>query len=505
MKQFKFIEWIGTPALVLVLSLSAAAGDLANAARSGDTARVRALLSAGADANDAQVDGTTALQWAARLNDLDMADDLIAAGADVQARNRYGVTAMNLAAINGSAPMIVRLLDAGANPNEIAVEGETVLMTAARTGSVDAVAELLAHGAIIDAREEWRGQTALMWAASQGHADVVDLLISNGADVNAQSGIREWERQRSAEPRAKWMPLGGLAPLTFASRDGCLDCLELLVSAGADIDFTDRDGVTPLVAAIANGHYDVAAKLLDLGADPMLVDTTGRSPLYAAVEFNTMPESNRPSPEVLGNETTSFELIEMLVAGGADVNVQLEQQIPYRTKLDRGNDTMLTTGATPLLRAAKAADVPVMLLLLENGADATLTTRSGINPLMASAGLGTRDSDSTGRYKTAAQMIEAIQLSLDAGLDINATNGRGQRAMHGAAIQGFDEVIRFLGQNGAEVDVADDNGMTPLDMALGLAGGFGFSGQDGVVRESTAAVIRDLLGSAPRSTSVQSQ
>jgi ankyrin repeat protein len=134
-----------------------------------------------------------------------------------------------------------------------------------------------------------------------------------------------------------------------------------------------------------------------------------------------------------------------------------------------------------------------MRLLVDNGADATLTTRNGINPLMAAAGLGTSDSDSIGRYKSEPEMIDAIQMMLDAGLDINAAERRGRTAVHGAALLGFDQVLRFLGEKGAAMDTADSNGVTPLDAALGRAGGFGFSGADGVVRESTAEVIQELL------------
>jgi ankyrin repeat protein len=479
--------------LALMLPIPATASDIADAARDGNTTGVLAFLSDDTDPNLAQTDGTTALHWAARNNDLTMAEALIQAGADTSARNRYGVTPMNLAATNGSSAMIERLLDGGASSNEVETEGETILMTAARAGSVGAVQLLLDRGAVVDAREEWRGQTALMWASSQGHSDVIIELIARGANPNAGSDIREWERQRTAEPRAKWMPRGGLAPITFASRDGCLDCLTPLVEGGAQVNTTDLDGITPLVAAIANGHYDVASKLLDLGADPNLSDNTGRAALYAAVDFNTMPESNRPAPEVIANDLTSFELIQKLVSMGADVNRQLERQIAYRTKLDRGNDTMLSTGTTPLVRAAKAADLSVMRLLVDNGADATLTTRNGINPLMAAAGLGTSDSDSIGRYKSEPEMIDAIQMMLDAGLDINAAERRGRTAVHGAALLGFDQVLRFLGEKGAAMDTADSNGVTPLDAALGRAGGFGFSGADGVVRESTAEVIQELL------------
>jgi ankyrin repeat protein len=156
---------------------------------------------------------------------------------------------------------------------------------------------------------------------------------------------------------------------------------------------------------------------------------------------------------------------------------------------------LLGTGTTPFLRAAKAGDVPAMSLLLEHGADATLAaTRNEITPLMAAAGVGTQEQDTTGRYKTQAQAIEAIQLLLDLGADVNATTADGRTALHGAALQGYDDVIKFLVAHGADLYAKDRKGFTPLDTALGRAGGFGFAGQEGVVRESTAALLRSLMG-----------
>ena len=67
---------------------------------------------------------------------------------------------------------------------------------------------LLDRGATIDARESWHGQTALMWAAAQRHPAMVRELVSRGADVNARSNLEKWERQTTAEPREKWLPLG---------------------------------------------------------------------------------------------------------------------------------------------------------------------------------------------------------------------------------------------------------------------------------------------------------
>ena len=404
---------------------------------------------------------------AVRADDLAKVNKLLAAGADAKAANRYGVTPLYLACQNANPAMIERLLKAGVDPNSVSTEGETALMTVARTGVVEAAKVLLDHGAKVDAREEWHGQTALMWAVDEQHPAMAKELIAHGADVNAVSNINKWERQVTSEPRDKWLPLGGLTPLLFAARQGCVECANVLLEGGAKINTTDPDGISPVLLAIINGHYDVAGFLLNKGADPNLADDTGRTALFSAVDFNTMPADNRPAPKVIDNQISSLDLIKLLLDKGANVNAQLKKQQPYRAKLDRGDDTMLTTGTTPLLRAAKAADIPAMRLLLAKGADPKLATRAGITPLMAAAGLGSKEEDSTGRFKTEEEAIEAIQLCLDAGVDINAANGQGQTALHAAALKGYDKVVQFLADHGANLSVKDRQGKTPLDAALG--------------------------------------
>jgi ankyrin repeat protein len=446
-----------------------------------------------ADLNAPEADGTTPLHWAVRAGDLAKVNKLLAAGADPKAANRYGITPLYLACQNADPAMIERLLKAGVDPNAVTTQGETALMTVARTGVVEAAKVLLDHGAKVDAREEWHGQTALMWAVNEQHAAMAKELIAHGADVNAVSNINKWERQKTAEPRDKWLPLGGLTPLLFAARQGCVDCEQVLLDGGAKINTADPDGISPVLIAIINGHYDAAAFLLNKGADPNLADDTGRTPLFSAVDFNTMPADNRPAPKVIDNQVSSLVLIKLLLDKGANVNAQLLKQQPYRAKLDRGDDTMLTTGTTPLLRAAKAADVPAMRLLLARGADPKLATRAGITPLMAAAGLGSKEEDSTGRFKTEAEAIEAIQLCLDAGVDINAANGQGQTALHAAALQGYDKVVEFLASHGANLAAKDRQGKTPLDEALGQGGGSGgFDGSRKDVHESTAELLKKL-------------
>jgi ankyrin repeat protein len=456
-----------------------------------------ALLERDGEATAMSADGTTALHWAVRFNDVPLAERLLAAGADASAANRYGVTPLYLAALNGSAAMIDRLLAAGADANEVGNEGETVLMTVAETGVVDAADVLLAQGADVNARENWHGQTALMWAAAEGHPDMVRRLIAAGAEIDAVSDVKEWERQTSDEPRAKWLPPGGFTALLYAAREGCTACVPVLAEAGANLDQTTAEDISGVVLALINGHYDTAVALLEAGTDPNLYDYTGRGALYAAADFNTMPMSNRPAPNVLPNEHSALDVMRLALEKGADVNAELERQAPYRSKIDRGNDTVLGTGTTALLRAAKSADVPALELLLEHGADASLTTRGGVNALMIAAGVGTAEQDTTGRFKTEDDIVRTIDILIDQGLDINAADNRGRTALHGAALLGFDEVVQALAERGADLRAEDNDGYTPLDTAMGLAGGFGFTGDEGRVQESTAALIRRLLDVTP--------
>lgn len=478
----------------LVFGSAAASEPLLDAARSANQADALQLLRDGAQANYQSNDGTSALHWAV-LNDLpELVEALLDAHADPQSANRYGITPLYLAAQNGSAAVIRLLLNAGASANEVGTEGETVLMTVARTGSVEAARALLEAGADVSAREHWHGQTALMWAAGYGHPAMIELLVRHGADVNATSNVEEWERQTTAEPRAKWLPPGGMTALLFAAREGCLECVPVLVDAGADLDQTTPDGISAVVSALINGHYDVAAALVEAGTDPNLVDYTGRGALYAAADFSTMPSSNRPAPYVTENEHTALDVGRMLLERGADVNAQLIRQAPYRAKLDRGNDTVLGGGTTPLMRAAKAADLPFMRMLLEAGASVdSRTERGGVDALLLAAGVGTAEQDTTGRFKTEAQAIEAIDLLIANGADLHSVDARGRNAAHGAALQGYNDVLRHLAGLGVDLTVEDDNGYTPLDTALGLAGGFGFAGNEGIVREDTAAVIEELI------------
>jgi ankyrin repeat protein len=479
-----------------VVEATEAAAPLVVAARANDRAAVKSLLDANPrpDVNQRTSDGTSALHWAVYHNDVALIDRLLADGANVKATNDYGATPMSEAAVVGNVQVLKKLLGAGADVESANADGQTALMVIARTSNVEAARLLLSHGAQVNAREQWHGQTALMWAAAEAQPAMVKLLVDRGADVNARSSVNDWTRQVTAEPRMQARPSGGFTPLLYAARKGCLECARILLEARADKNLADPDGVTPMLMATTNFNFDVAALLIGAGADVNKWDMWGRAPLYAAVDMNTLPiggRADRPSLDA----TSAPKLIELLLDAGANPNLQLKLFPPYRSlRDDRGADGLLTIGTTPLVRAAKAGDIAAMRLLLAHGANVELPTVSGITPLMAACGNASSAIDTRGRYKTEQQAIEAVHVLLAAGASVNARDRGGQTALHGAAGWGWNDLVKTLAANKADLLAKDAQGRTAADIAHGAATSSGRATAN--AHPETEALLRQLMSGA---------
>jgi ankyrin repeat protein len=488
-----------------------AASELVAAADVDNTALALDLLNDGADANEVSEDGTTAIHWAAYHDDLDLARALVAAGANVDVVNEYGSTPLAEAAAVGNPAMISLLLAAGADVTRTNADGQTALMIVSRTNKLEAAALLIEAGADVNRAETWRGQTPLMWAAAQSQPGMIGLLMANGAEPDVRSKANHW-RQVSAETRRMYRPTGGLTPLLFAAREGCANCVEALLDGGADPDFVNPKNVTALFLAIDNSHMDAARVLIEAGANVNKWDWWGRTALFAAVDQNRIPAGGRADRRT-PDQTLPLEIIELLLAHGANPDLQLKMSPPYRSIVDdRGCDSMLTTGMTPLLLAAKTFDVAAMRPLLDAGANFNLPNQDGVLPIMAAAGLGSSSCDPRGygggipHYETAdvqQASIAALKLLIDAGADVNAqgpvvtsASGRaggrraGQTALHGAVTWGWSDVIRFLVDQGARIDLPDANGRTAYDTAVG--GGQRGRGDSGVDQSAIATLLREL-------------
>jgi formylglycine-generating enzyme required for sulfatase activity len=406
--------------------------------------------------------------------------------------------------------MVTLLLNAGADANSSLPEGETALMTASRTGNVDVVNTLIGHGADVNAKENWRDQTALMWAAAEGHTTVVKALIAHGAELNARSNGKS-----AVSTSGYRYGEGAFTALLFASRQGQLDVVRALIESGANVNDrvrlntveqpADGDhrpdgpyGSSALVLAIGSGHFDVAAFLLDKGADPN-ADAQGWTALHEITWIRKAGiGDNLPAPAAVSN-LSSLDMVRILVKHGANVNARTkpsgEDYLRRVVKTD-----LVSSGSTPFLLAARTADVELMRLLVELGADPRRANDDGTTPLLAAAGVGTQaPGEDPG---TDSEALQAVQFALQLGGDVNAIDKNGESALHGAAYKQLPLVVRFLAGKGAKPEVwnrKDRYGWTPLMIAEGVQ-------RVNNIRSSpaTAEAIRAALAAATPTTTSRS-
>jgi uncharacterized protein len=463
---------------LMLPQLAAADGRLADLIRHGDAARAHELVRSGSNVNATAGDGSSPLLWAVYQSDLDLIHTLVTAGADVNAANRLGMTPLLQASRTGDAPVIAALLAAGADLEAAEFQGETPLMAAARAGSVEAVSVLLERGSDPNAVESTWHQTALMWAAAEGHVEVVDALLKAGADPN----IRARETELTRRSTRVDFPTGGFTALMWAARNGDEAVVRRLLDGGADINVTNGDGATPMMLAIINDRFDFAAKLLELGADP------NDGSLYRAVEMRdattdwlakdgTQLRANHP------NELTALDMIRLLLEAGADPNQLYTGQMHSASMCC---DTF--EHGTPFFRAAVAADVEAMKLLIAHGADLEWTQERvegrggpaanrnvGKTPVMVAmdGGKGVGMAGGPGdiregrpppfREEANRDPADAVRLLLESGADPDAvTPDRGESALHLAAKSGKLDIIQILADAGATLDLPNGEGETAL-------------------------------------------
>jgi ankyrin repeat protein len=279
--------------LVFLASIAAAAVDpmgtpaLMHATLHSTPAQMKALLERGADPNEANAAGATALMWA--VHDLKKVKLLVSRGADVNAKSKEGRTPLMIAARHSESFETVRyLLERGAKANDRDVLGGTAMHAAAESGQLDVVRELVRYGAKIDEQAgplygvprfgkgaggplpEGVGYTPLICAAELGRTGVVQYLLEKGADPNRRV-------------------ITGATALALAAQEANIEIARMLLAKGAEVNAREMRQATPLIiaAAMDTTTPELIRLLIDNGADVKAQDRQGRTAYdFAAMRGN---------------------------------------------------------------------------------------------------------------------------------------------------------------------------------------------------------------------------
>ena len=254
-----------------------------------------------------------------------------------------------------------------------------------------------------------------------------------------------------------------MTALLFAVRDGNMPTTRLLLDSRADIQLASGNDTSPLIIAILNGQTEIASYLLNRGANPNAIDAYKRGPLFAAIElrnFNHEKYSDLPA-----DGRDPLDLIKALLAKGANPNQQTNTT-PVHGLMQFDGSWVNFDGQTPLIRAALSGDAEVIKLLLQYKADAKITTDGGTSSLMAAAGINWIPAQTF--MHSEEEYVEAVNLCLAQGVDVNAANSMGLTAMHGAANRGWESIVQILADHGSKLDPKDKEGRTPMTYAQGI-------------------------------------
>jgi ankyrin repeat protein len=471
-------------AILLSGGLGYAAGEsaLVDAARRDEGGTVRALIAKKVNVNEQSRDGSTALLWAAYHSDVAMTRALLAAGARPNIANKYGITPLLQASRTGADQIVQALLRAGADPALAHPEGETALMAAAFAGSVNAVRLLIEANADVNAVDSYQKQTALMRAAAEGHTDVIQALLDAKADPNRKAHVTGLEERKHADHAT-----GGFTALMFAARNGHVAAATALIKGGADPKLTNGDGATATAIAIVNDRFDMAKTLVELGAD------ANDGALYFAVDMHdaTLDMRARDGSRLRAdhdNATNALGLIAFLLDRGADPNKPFVGQL-HSTTLCCGEEV----NSSPFYRAAVAADVEALKLMIAKGAKVEwspaevkkeggrgggrgMNANIGKTPMMMALNGGRGAAFAAGpgfdrlgpppfRETSNREPLDALKVLLAAGANPNAKDPAGASLLHQAVAARQVAIIRELVAAGAKLDAVNKDNLTPLLLA----------------------------------------
>eukprot|EP00747_Dinoflagellata_sp_TGD_P212399 gnl/TRDRNA2_/TRDRNA2_85491_c0_seq1.p1 gnl/TRDRNA2_/TRDRNA2_85491_c0~~gnl/TRDRNA2_/TRDRNA2_85491_c0_seq1.p1 ORF type:complete len:856 (-),score=216.39 gnl/TRDRNA2_/TRDRNA2_85491_c0_seq1:95-2614(-) len=371
---------------------------------------------------------------AVRSNQPDLVDKALKNGADINEVNENGVTALMFAIEKGKEAVINRLLEEVMDLNKQGMKfGETALIIAAKKGDETSLQALLDKNAQIDAVDK-NGQTALMHAATHDQPKTVEKLIK-------APGIPADMDKRDSN---------GNTALMLALEKKKVATAEVLYKNGADLNLKNNDDDTALIIAAVKGDLQCIPPMVAKGADISIVNKNDETPLMAL-----LAASKKANPAVVEKLITP-DTVNMKSKDGATA-ISLANKLDDGGEKDKVLQILQETSQQankPLFDAIKQDNADaVQKAIVENGADVnavSFDTEDGDTALMT-----TVNSQMDGKPKAAQKL-------LDNDADVNLQNKNGNTALLLAAQNGLPEIMKLLIAKKAKLDIKNSNGDTAL-------------------------------------------
>jgi hypothetical protein len=451
---------------------------------------IQSILGGGSDIHIRNIDGKTPLYIAVQERRVSLIPALLAYGSEVFAADNSGRTPFDLA-FNGNGN-ILNLLVTPETVNQRDGAGNTMLHAAVRNrGTQQQLGLILDNRAPVDARN-MAGDTALHFAVRTNQREAGVFLISRGANIFSVNSADESPLFLALSPNngiQEWI----INPATIRARDGAgnnmlhyaaswnfNNAIPVIIRNGVPVNETNATGETPLFMAVRTDSPATIRVLIENRADINARDTHGNSVLHAAVRWNAVNAASSLISH--GIDINAFSL-----NGNTPLHDAVTLEAPNIETIlirERANlEARNNEGNTPLMEAVRAANVSSMERLISGGADPNTRNTRGDTPLHIAVGMErvdivnmilrhrssihARNTSNRTPFQSALGISNQMVSALLTNDRINVPDDLGNSALH-IAIQerASENIIRTIINQGARINAVDNNGRTPLRLAV---------------------------------------